>query len=161
MKDMTVVPFFALLNYALDNIDNIKDSSKCKYISDGLKELGIKITTRSIQRYRSGDSIPSLETATIVLDFLQYPISQELLIACLQEGKNYRFNTTYRDKNVPKKITINAKDFCLENITSQELMHLIEKRANELYPDKKNSFSYYIEKLIEKDLFDRIAEEEI
>ncbi|MDO4500664.1 MAG: hypothetical protein Q4B60_05245 [Erysipelotrichaceae bacterium] len=160
MKDQEIIPFYGLLNSVIDDISDIRAASKSNYISNLLRDNGVKITPRSIQRYRSGESVPSFEIASKILDVLGAEFSVEYIQNCLKEGKRYKSENDGVQKTVYKKITINSKDINIGDISIQDLMSLIEERVNELYPEKNNGFSYYVEKLIEKDLLESIVTED-
>ncbi len=123
-------------------------NSGSRILSDATEKLGVRISVRSIQRYRSSMFTPSFEYAQIITKALNIDISEDDLIECLALEKEKQ-QISHQSIN-KKQIVINLSE--ISNVDRRELMDNIRKRADMIYPGVSNSINKYIIGLILEDL---------
>ena len=138
------IPFSQLLEAYLEPYGN----SGSRILSDATEKLGVRISVRSIQRYRSSMFTPSFEYAQIITKALNIDISEDDLIECLAL-ENEKQQISHQSIN-KKQIVINLSE--ISNVDRRELMDNIRKRADMIYPGVSNSINKYIIGLILEDL---------
>ena len=124
------IPFTQLLEAYLEPYGN----SGSRILSDATEKLGVRISVRSIQRYRSSMFTPSFEYAQIITKALNIDISEDDLIECLALEKEKQ-QISHQSIN-KKQIVINLSE--ISNVDRRELMDNIRKRADMIYPGVSN-----------------------
>lgn len=152
LKNIAEMPFSAILNTLLGEYVGAN-----RLLEDKTILLGKKISMRSIQRYRAGESVPSLEDALFIIEACNNECELEELKKCLQLSRDIN-RGILQDHVLVRKITLNGQDFSLP-LNEDEIIDIILERIHSLFPDDKKAFSKYVSLLIEKDIKDNIIKE--
>ena len=112
----------------------------------------LKFSYPALISYRNFNTVPSFEKATIIINYFNYPISNEELTEILDYSRSElkKIKLDY-DKDVRQGIRLNPKNFD-ETMTASDLEIMIKQRIGEIYPDESGSINTYISDLIKKDL---------
>lgn len=139
-------PFSLILEVALGG-----NRSAIRELSEQCSEKGYNVSVRSIQKYKSGEQVPSYEVAELLLRELNQIISKDRLTESLKEGKRAR---TMFKKNVDASRTaiVQFKNIEIPGLSQEQVEAQVEKRIEENFGFGRSGFSRYIEKLIENDL---------
>lgn len=112
----------------------------------------LKFSYPALISYRNFNTVPSFEKASIIINYFNYPISNEELTEILDYSRSElkKIKLDY-DKDIRQGIRLNPKNF-EESLTASELELMIKQRISEIYPDESGSINTYISDLIKKDL---------
>lgn len=120
------------------------------------------INFRRISEYKSGKFTPSYEKAKILLNALDYSISEEELLESLKENReSIKFEEEYimtEQKEIRRTIRIKLKNIMPDEEPEVAERYLKERIAS-IFGDEKN-LSNYIQSLIAKDLQQYIIDKE-
>lgn len=153
-------PFYLFLRKALKD-SGIKSKDLVLMLEPTAKITGKALTTRTVERYLSGESCPDFATAQIIRSVLNIDIRDEDLLEILETSKiwsNMRKNAN-ANKYIDKHIMLRVDDFKEELgiDDNDEIIDLINQRINGLYGiHDKSGFSHYVRDLIIEDLFNEI-----
>ena len=158
IKNISDTPFSAVLNNLLDDY-----SGNNRIIEEKTIKMGKKIGMRNLQRYRNGDSVPSLDDALFIIKACGEDCDIEELKASLALSKEIK-QATLAENTKPqlvKKICINGTEFqTMIPVDEAEIVDIINERVESLYPGDKRGFSKYIKDLISKDINENILKGE-
>lgn len=134
-----------------------------KKLEDILIDKGIyDINFRSISDYKNGIHTPSYAKAKILLDALDYKVSEDELLAMLKQNKDdIKTNNSYiYSDNIELRRTIRIKlKRLLPGVEPEVAERYLTDRIQSIYGDKTR-LSSYINNLISKDLKQYILEED-
>lgn len=142
------MPFSAVLielmnnnNYSNINLVDICEPKK------------IFLSVRNIQRYKTGEVVPSFELAKEIISCFKEEVKDKDLKKCLTYSRIERDGIKYHKKraSLVRSISIDYNEFHIKQ-NSDAITMLIQERVNEKYPDSKKAFSYYIRDLISDDI---------
>lgn len=123
-----------------------------KKLEDKLRESGISnITVKRISDYLRNERTPSHEKARVILDALEWPITEEDLDDALRLNRE-TIREEKRENYTPDSI-ISVPIHLRKIITDgqQDAGQLIKGRVREIYGDER-CISRYVEMLIRRDL---------
>lgn len=116
-----------------------------------LESKNAGISYPSLAAYKNFNAVPSFDRARMILDALDFSISDEELTEMLQfsrdELKRYRED----DQKIMQQGLRLQPSYYDKDINAPELREIIEKRALEVLPETGN-FNSYVNKLIRDDL---------
>ena len=153
-------PFYLFLRKALKD-SGLKSKDLVLMLEPKAKLTGKVLTTRTIERYLSGESCPDFSTAKIIRSLLNIDISDEELLDMLETTKiwaNMKKNANankYIDKHIMLKVSDFKEELGIDD--NDEIIDLINQRIIELYGvQDKSGFGHYVRDLIIEDLFNKI-----
>lgn len=128
-----------------------------------LEEQGITdINFRRISDYKNGNHTPTYDRAKLMLQTLEYDISEEELLEALKENreeiKSQESYLSSEAKEVRRTIRIKLKRL-IPDTEPEEVERFLQNRIEELYGDSTR-ISDYIQSLIAKDLQQYIIDRE-
>lgn len=168
-----------MYNFGMDNFNNltlsiilqeekVKNKSICTYLSNELKKYGFNLTPRHIQRFKSGEYIPSYEIIEAILTILGISFSSEDIKKLSDNSKNYKMEVEVDKTNKPSnvnadsiKITMSLttsdlaflQDYMDESLTNKvSVLKILKDRVEDDFGRDKNSYKRYILDLIKKDM---------
>ena len=136
-------------------------------IQDGLLEDGIQMTRRTIEKYVSGERVPTYNTAKSILKFLDVSMPEETLLEVLEYSKEFKKQDSVERLVIPdrkvktetpalrKRISIKYNEFSFldgSNVPKEDAIDLINERVSEQYGNDQFAFNRYIKDLIDKDM---------
>ena len=130
-------------------------------------EDGIQMTRRTIEKYVSGERVPTYNTAKSILKFLYVSMPEETLLEVLEYSKEFKKQDSVERLVIPdrkvktetpalrKRISIKYNEFSFldgSNVPKEDAIDLINERVSEQYGNDKFAFNRYIKDLIDKDM---------
>ena len=135
----------------------------CKRFEEILQDRGVDgIKYKRISEYRNGHFTPSYEKARLMLDALEFPISDEDLIRALDLNRSLikEEQSYYVTDSKELRLSVRLKyRNILREYTPEETELFLRQRIADLFGDDKYK-SQYIERLIAKDLKEYIIDKE-
>lgn len=120
---------------------------------DICKDRNIKQSIRNINRYKTGEVVPSYEDAKELISCFDENVEYKDLKKCLDYSRVEREEIKYKKKKnmLYKQVSISYNEFLIKQ-EPDVINMLIQDRVNSLYPDSNKAFSYYVRDLISKDI---------
>lgn len=150
-KQIEIKPFSEFLE------EEMKDRSYTKMISEKSEEYGRKISVRTIQMYRSGTSLPSLENAMTIMKILGFDYPDNIIKRFI-EAERDKQSEAKETPGFEKKVRLSFEEMEVYEIPITDLQEIIKERIEELYPGEANAFSKYAMDLIMKDLKENLID---
>ena len=116
-----------------------------------LEERGSGISYPALGAYKNFNSVPPFDRAKMILDALNYDISDEDLTSILQFSRDELKRFREDDQSVLQQGIRLSPAYYDKDIDALALREIIERRAIEVLPDAGN-FNSYVNKLIKDDL---------
>lgn len=112
----------------------------------------VKMSYPALASYKNFTSVPSFERAVLIMNYFNYPITNEELTEILDYSRIELKKMKLDDiKDIRQGIRLNPKAFS-NDLSAAELEILIKQRISELYEDENASMNTYITGLIKNDL---------
>ena len=128
----------------------------CSELARQMNRRGIKISERTLQRYKRGESLPTVTGAETIFETLEIEMSSDYLKRLLAEQVP-EFDPGYgRNRYINKSVRLRIANLSNEISNDGQIMIALQRRISETQKEDTSSFTKYLEKLIRKDIDEKI-----
>lgn len=134
-----------------------EDPKGIRHLKEALENKGEIISTRSLQRYLRGDSVPSFEIAKSIIKVGKTKYSDSEIREVLKQSREAYKDRKNEQKLIKAKfdkhIIIDAEQFRIGDMSGDYVLDYLEERINDLYGNNTSSrYSLYIRDLMIEDI---------
>ena len=128
----------------------------CSELSRQMQNNGYMISERSLQRYKRGETLPSILSAEEIFKTLEIEMSREYLRGLLSE-QIPEFDMGYeKNRYLSKSLRLRIRSLSNQISDEGQIMIALQKRIAETQRGDNPSFTKYIENLVQKDIDEKI-----
>lgn len=125
----------------------------CVTLSQELQDRGVKISPRSLQRYRTGEMVPRFDNAKHIFQVLDIDATDDQirksLIVAGGEKDEWKDDDGYLRKGIHIKLDKLSSN---KNEDNASIMLRLEQRMKETQRYDRRNFNHYVQDLIKYDL---------
>ena len=128
----------------------------CSELARQMTDRRYVISERTLQRYKRGETLPSLQAASEIFDTLDIEASQDYLKTMLAE-QIPEYDAGYgRNRYINKSVRLELSTLSNRLYEDGAIMVALQKRIVDTQRGDNPSFNRYVAKLIQKDIDEKI-----
>ena len=128
----------------------------CSELARQMQDKNYIVSERTLQRYKRGETLPSVQTAIEIFDTLEIEADQDYIKAMLAE-QIPEYDPGYsKNKYINKSVRLKLSTLSNRISGDAQIMMALQKRIVDTQRGSDPSFNKYVAKLIQKDIDEKI-----